>query len=487
MAAVENVKEIIGGLIKKGQFTKVRDLLDNAWHQAVDDKEKKKIEELYEPNIVKGDKLRTLEIDYDAFGEGLEPVYYWILDFIRKMGYKVDKTEDYFAAAEASYWYGDVGAKRSALEKRATELMGTINIVIKSMINLLWDLKEFDMRLKNYKDLAKGGDAAKTADLALKSVFLSEVDIKKGRGALNMLAQELNFITIRDAFMAAKSAADVKGMDLNDRVKRVLEPRVQEYVDWIKVSEHELTERYKIEKAYLKSQVNALKLYTQWARPYLIATNKLTPPEKVEEPEELVSGFNVARMYIEIFGSNEQKLMKTKQPGAPQVVFPAGEEVIRGIEVVFVYRTSPETVERGHYIHRGRVRAIFNAYVLRKRHLIMLKKLKQSELLELVSGMTDDTLSAMQVDLDKYLKDDDKPEEKKKEKKKFIMPIFEGVKDIMRPFKDAADMLKIAPSAPKTDTWMLARAMRDAKDKVKNDMYTIYETYKKGHGMLTPP
>jgi hypothetical protein len=44
--------------------------------------------------------LKYYELTYDSFGESLEPIYYWLLDFLREdLGYEVEKTADYFAAA----------------------------------------------------------------------------------------------------------------------------------------------------------------------------------------------------------------------------------------------------------------------------------------------------------------------------------------------------------------------------------------------------
>src|SRR3989344_1541332 len=104
---------------------------------------------------------------------------------------------------------------------------------------------------------------------------MDNVDVKKGRGSINMLAQDLNFLTIRDAFMIVNSVEDVEKQDLNDRVKRILKPRMQEFLEWKERSEKELLKRYEIERAYLRSQVAALKLYSGWTKPYLKTAQKL--------------------------------------------------------------------------------------------------------------------------------------------------------------------------------------------------------------------
>ena len=106
---------------------------------------------------------------------------------------------------------------------------------------------------------------------------MDKVDLQRGQGSINAMSSgNLQFVTLRDAFLSAKSPEDVDKIDLNERVKRILKPRVQEFFEWKKRSEQELRKRFEIEKTYLKSQVAALKLQSKWAKPYLKAAEKLT-------------------------------------------------------------------------------------------------------------------------------------------------------------------------------------------------------------------
>ena len=491
-AGIDALKKKIEALGKKEKFSDARDLLDKEIRLAPDDG-KKEIEKLYSEKILKGNQLRSLKIDYDSFGEGLEPIYYWTLDAMRNpklIDYKVSKASDYFAASEASFFYGDIGARRTALEKRASELIGTINMVIKSVINLLWDLKEFELRLQHYEDFKAGSEKKTTADMALKAIFLTEVDTKKGRAAINMLAQDLNFITLRDAFMAARKPEDVDGMDLNERVKRVLKPRVAEYLKWVELSGKELKSRFSIEKTYLKSQVSALELYTRWAKPYLVATNKLMPKESPTEPEDLISAFDVSKIFIELLGKKEAKLTMTQAPGSPTIELPDEEKVFQCVEVIFHYRTVPGAVERGHFIHKGRVRIDFSAHVMQAKHLKLLEQKKEDELLKFVSGMTGDTLAAMRDDLNKYLEEKPKEEEKKKEFKvpgvEAAREVAKAVRDAAKPFKEAMEGIKkLIPAGPGFKEWDLKRVKKSAEENAKKDVFKLYDTYKKMHGMYT--
>ncbi len=452
--------------------------------------------------VKKSGKEKGIEhtLIYDAFGEGLEPSYYWVLEFMRTdLGLDVEKTADYFAAAEASSYYGELSMRRAGLEKRVGEIMLTLNAIVKSIINLLWDLKEFDMRLDSYKKFKKGAAKEKEeADQALKAVWLTDVDVKKGRAAINVLTNDLNFVTLRDAFMVATSPSDVDKMDLNDRVKRVLKPRIAEYLNWVELSGKELEMRRKVELAYLKSQVSALKLQTHWVKPYLIAINKLRPPVEVAEPEEIVTAFDVARIYISLLGTKE--VAELPRPGTyPIKVKPTRDEdkVFQCVIAEFIFRSSPAgIVERGHYTQRGKVKMIFKPYVFTKAQLDKLKALEEDEILQFAEGVTKESLDAMHEDLKKYL--EEKPEAKKEE---FEIPLFKPIKDIVsgmiEPFKGIAEGIKFLTAPSKKaggkaekkpsalEKHQLERLKEAAKEKAEKACWNVFEKYKKTYKMIT--
>jgi len=243
---------------------------------------------------------------YQSTSETLEPVYFWILDLMNDLfSGKVEKLMDNFTSSPGSGHFSELMGKATRMQEEAMKILGNANTVIKSIINIIYDLKEFEIRLQHYKDShSEDKEKAESALLALKQIWMDNVDIKRGRGSINMLAQDLNFVTIRDAFMAAKSVEEVDKMDLNDRVKRILKPRLAEFFEWKKRSERELKKRYEIEKTYLKSQVNALKLYSRWAKPYLKAATQLEQKEVGREPS-LVTAFNTILLELTLLGKKQ--------------------------------------------------------------------------------------------------------------------------------------------------------------------------------------
>lgn len=453
-------------------------------------------------------ELKKYELTYDSFGESLEPVYYWILDFLREdMGYEVEKTADFFAAAEASGWLGEMGARRTALEKRVSEILGTLNLVIKSIINLVYDLREFDLRFRHYDDL-KSKDSAikKSAEQSLKTIWLTEVDMKKGAAAINVMVQNLNFIALRDAFMAAeimwgktkeetkkKTVTAAEKIDVTDIVRRPLLGRVGEFVDWIYMSEVELRKRYNIEKAYLKSQVAAMQVYTKWARPYLIATQRLMPAEVLQfgaeyekfgiSPAELASPFDVMHTYLEIFG---KKAVKTygKLPEKQFEAIPKEEKIYSCVEVRLGFRASPGgTTERGHYTAKGKVVVQFIPYIFNEKELEELKKLQDTEVLQFIDAMTKETLDAMSKEIEEYTGE---KKEQPEEKKKLEIPVIKHIKWTVaqiKKFQEAFKKLGIKMPAKK-QLWEIELLKAAAVKKAAKDAWTLYEMYKKTHGML---
>ena len=218
---------------------------------------------------------------YDSFGEGLEAIYFWLIDFAGNMYKKVDKVIDNFVSSPGSSHFSEMGMRLTKMQEEGMKMLGAANQVLKSILNIIFDLKEFKMRLAIYEKLkAESKEEGESAMLSLKQIWLDTVDFKKGNSSIKALAlsQQGGFVTLIDAFMAVENEKlEYKGqkIDLNDRVLRLLQQRIGEFLIWIKESERELKKRYEVERKYLKSQVNTVKLYARWAKPYLKATKDL--------------------------------------------------------------------------------------------------------------------------------------------------------------------------------------------------------------------
>ena len=364
------------------------------------------------------------EVSYDLAMQSLEPIYFWLLDYINIEYKKSSKIIDNFVAAPGSGHYSEVGQKATRMQEEAIKIMGSANTVLRSILNIIYDLKEFRMRLEDYSRLESDNKAEKeSAWLALKQVWMDNVDIKRGNTAIKAMAQNFDYVTVIDAFMAAKSLEAVDDIDLNDRVKRIIKQRFADFEKWVKASETELKKRYEIEKSYLKSQVASLKLYARWAKPYLKAAKQLE--QRMDADSSVVNLFNTTLMELTVLGEREMRVSDEVGMGnLPEMILDVPQRKQFMIVVSELkFRSVPDrNDQRGGYQFRGRVDMAFTSYALNEDELAVLKDQVDrddlQDLFGLVEGATSDSLGEIQVDLDDLLEGKNPEEEAKKKEKK---------------------------------------------------------------------
>lgn len=457
----------------------------------------KKRQDLKDKGALDSVPSREYNLIYDSTSESLEPVYFWILDFMNSSYDGVDKLVDNFVSSPGSGHFSELMGKATQMQNEAMKIYGMVNTVIKSILNLIYDLKEFNLRLQNYDDSkSKDKDTRESGLLSLKQIWMDQVDIKKGRGAINMLAQDLNFVTLRDAFMIVEDerllGPDGKELDLNDRVKRILKARVKEFLDWQVRSEKELRKRYEIEKTYLKTQVNTVKLYSKWAKPYLRAAEELAMPESRDAA--LVKAFNTITLGLTILGKKSIDV----QDAAVNKNLPEDFRKIKFrrtyyacVVVDFKFRGIPQKAGQ-HYAFGGRAEVTFRAYVLNEEELdLFQKKLEESEFgsaMGLVEGMTSESLDQLQEDIDEFLEGE--------------APLSETAAPVdVNPFMALLGLGEKKPEAAKKKKEKEISELKDlTKDNYAESVvrtfaevesldacYRIYDVYKKAHKMASTP
>ncbi|MFA7707560.1 MAG: hypothetical protein WCX73_01295 [Candidatus Pacearchaeota archaeon] len=442
---------------------------------------------------------------YNSSSETLEPIYFWILDLMNKVfGGNVKKIVDNFASSPGSGHFSELQGKVSQMQQEASRVLGTVNNILKGVINLIYDLKEFKIRL-SYYDSAKSNDSAEAEAglLALKQMWMDKVDIQRGQGSINALSSgNLNFITLRDSFLIAKSVKEIDDMDLNERVKRILKPRVQEFFEWKKRSEQELRKRFEIEKIYLKSQTNALKLNARWAKPYLKAAQQLSQNEKLASQPELVNVFNT--IFLQLI------LMATSVVSVSQEVtdknLPYNFKNLKGLRkysgVVFIdfkFRGIPGKAGQ-HYVFGGRADVTFKAYALNEQEIKLFEsKLGESDLedsLKLVQGMTDESLKTLKLDLKELLEDTNKKEDSEEDTNPFSA-LFSFLKSQKKPTeepkedllgeKEDKELSLIKRNGIKKDNYPEEYLRNIAEANAINNCFFLFDVYKKAHGMASFP
>jgi hypothetical protein len=455
--------------------------------------------------------LASYKLTYDSDSNQLEPIYYWILDFIQDMGLKVEKVTDNFQSSPGSGHFSDMGQRATAMQQQATKILADTNVVIKSVIQLVYDLKEYEIRLSQYKRAASKDPKEKEEGmLALKNIWLDQVDMKRGRGSIHQMSYEMGFTTLREAFLVANTIEDVNKMSsadgvINDSVKRVLTPRLSEFLLWKDISEREIVKRFEIEKSYLKSQVESLKMYTAWAKPYLKAAKDLRM-SGFDTNASLVHAFSTTMFELGLFCTREAKITSsevlTKRFGRE---YKLKRKYYSILVVSLKYRgeLAQKVTQKGDYGFGfgGRVDITFDAYALNEEEIALAKKIMSDadlkDGLDLVGENTQVALDQLKDDIEKYcLKDGDKQkmeEEKKKEEKK---------QDDTNPFSALWSLFTF--DFGKTEKKEDKKEIKEVKDIKKDDfveenlrgeaingargtLYTVYDVYKKAHGMASSP
>jgi hypothetical protein len=437
---------------------------------------------------------------YDSPTETLEPIYFFILDLMNDFGLKPEKLVDNFSSSPGSQHFGEMGQRASIMQQQGSKILGDINTVLRSILNLIYDLREFKIRLQAYEDL-ESPEKREAAILSLKQIWMDKVDVQKGNSSIKAMALgQAGFNTLIDAFLVVKNEKDVDKLDLNDIVKRILRPRIFEFNVWLKNSGAELRKRYEIEKTYLKSQVNSLRIYARWARPYLKAAQDLEMAETSRNPA-LVKMFNTLLLELTLLG--KRKLDVASLVASGDFPKPFGKEkFLKSLKriyhpcilVDFNFRGMPQKTQQG-FAMGGRAEVTFRAYALNSEELEKLnQELKKSDLdsaLSLIEGSTEESLGQLKKDIDYFLKEDELKEEEKgrRDTSNPFLALF-GVYD-KKPKKKEKKQNKEEKKEIgeiEKDNWYEKEYFRKTvAEEAKETAFSIFEIYKKAHGMPSFP
>ncbi len=443
---------------------------------------------------VKEKPLSEHKLVYDSSSETLEPIYFFILDLMSDFGLSPEKYVDTFTSSPGSGHFSELGQKATAMQQQGTKVLGDINAVMRSILNLIYDLREFKIRLQSYSDLnSKDKNMAQAAVLSLKQIWLDKVDINKGQSSVKAMALgQAGFQTLIDAFLVVADVEDADKVDLNDRVKRIVKARILEFNDWLRNSGLELKKRYEIEKNYLKSQVNSLKLYSRWAKPYLRAAMKLEMKEMGRDPA-LVKVFNTILLELSVLGKSKLKIADLALEGKLPTDFKnlqQKRDYFGCVLVDFKFRGIPQRIsQQSHYAFGGKTEVIFNSYALNSDELEKLNQEAEKEdlgdVFALVEGITSGSLDQLKDDIDFFLEEGPnfEPEKQKSQLNPFVA-LFGGYnkKEQPVPTKNKKEDKKTGPVSP--DTWIEKTHLRTlATESAEGMAFKLFDIYKSAHGM----
>ena len=442
--------------------------------------------------------LAEHKLVYDSSSETLEPVYFFILDLMNDFKLDTEKLVDNFSSSPGSGHFSELGQRATVMQQQGAKILGDVNTVLRSVLNIIYDLKEFRIRLSHYDSL-KDEKRKDAAVLAMKQIWMDKVDITKGNSSIKAMALgQAGFQTLIDAFLVAKDVADVDKIDLNDRVKRILRPRILEFGDWLENSEKELRKRYALEKAYLASQVNSLKLYARWAKPYLRAAQQLEmKSEGMEHEPALVKSFNTILLELTLLG--KQKIVPHDEAIAGKLPkelerMKFKRDLYFCILVEFRFRGIPQRVaQQAHYVFGGRAEVSFKPYVLNSDELAKLEEeLSGSDIedvLSLIEGATGENLKQMQDEIDFFLeeKEYEESEQGAREPEDTSNPFVALVGGYDKPTGEKKPE-KEKPGKkswwPEKESFVEEKVIRPfGEEQAMEQAFKIFDVYKRAHGM----
>jgi len=454
------------------------------------------------PKLYKDGPLANHHLMYDSATGQLEPIYFFILDLMESFGLKPEKLIDNFSSTPGSGHFGEFGQRASTMQQQASQIMGNINTVLRSVLNLIYDLRDFRIRLQSYDELhSKNSATGDGARLSLKQIWMDKVDIQKGNSSIKAMAfsQAGPFLTLIDAFLAVNNEKDVDKLDLNERVKRALKPRIFEFNNWVKQSEQELRKRYEIEKTYLKSQVNSIKLYSRWVKPYLKAAMELEQGEQGRSPD-FVKTFNTIILELTLLGKSKVDPVSLALEGEYPRDFAKEsytKKFKRGyyscILIDFRFRGIPQKIQQqGHFSFGGRADIDFKAYALNDDELNKLnEEMSKSDIgdvLSLVEGITTESIDQLKDEIDYYLNEEDKTKEEKPMDTSnpflALLGFYNNPNKGKTPEKKKDE--KKAPEKIPPDNWYEKEFFRKtAVQNATDTAFAIFDLYKKGNSMAS--
>lgn len=401
--------------------------------------------------------------------------YNMVLKELRDFGFNnLTRVGQSLSASPTSAFYSDVARRRAYAKEQFDKGMGLINNLIKEIMQLIYSLREFDQIINNFKKLEEGKEEERiAAELNLRRTFMDEVDIKKGRGSMNNLAtaQGMEFVTLRDAFFAVKGLEDIKDLTINDRVKRILKDRFNEYLNWKKEYKRDIMSRKKIQTEYLRNQVESLKMQLDWVKPFYKVLQQLEIDTGVGKPD-LLPGIDTSVITTNIRARSKR-----------------GDYATAFADIQFRFKTSPVQVQGEHgqaYHHRFRTEITYTPYVMSNSDydkLVQVETFEDMEFLEEVAGQS---LKAIKDDLEKFLGGGIIEPEKKKEKKKMKTPfdiLLYPVKPLLNGVKDGFSQLR---NKGKTDyKFRLENELKELNEVIVNQTFDVYENFKDENGFIT--
>jgi hypothetical protein len=300
--------------------------------------------------------MSKYEIKLASYQGSVEKYYFAVLGLLNDFGFKSIKTKDTFTSSITSSFWGSIEQRRTQQQEKASQFLATIANMIKSLFQIIRDLRIMDERLQYYNE-AKNGPDKKSAEIALKGIWIDMVEgAGKNPSSVYGLATQVGFTTLPDLFfdMCPKDTKEINKMmnDLNEnginkKLTEILRRKLFQYMEWRDKTREEMNTSRKFHLAYLRQHFNTIRIYLNWVKPYLKNVKKLE--QQGTRQHHLIEMADTAISDIELFAYSKD--------------FDKFKKYMPVINVTFEYTTVPELVYQQEYqrgpIHVGVTRIVF--------------------------------------------------------------------------------------------------------------------------------
>jgi len=423
--------------------------------------------------------LKRFRIFWERYDMSIEEPYYWILKYLREDSSYPDiiKTEDAFAAAENSAFFGVSQLRLGGQQDKVSQFLATIGKMVKELFQLVRELRILDERIDYYsgskRETAKPMNQRKKSDeITLKGIFIDMVQGgAKNPASVYGMARELQFTTLPDIFFHAPPLKQneiddyVDSLEFNLKVLEVLKRHLKQFTTWKDRTWKEIRSRRTFTIKYLKQHFQIIKMYMTWVKPYLKHVQRLSMKSGMEKDVGIVTAFETSMIDLEFLAH--------KPYGRYHGV----------ILVTYRYRTKPgmkyvqEAYQRGP-IHIGEMYMDVRCYAWTKEQIEKYINFKEKEDLELLKTISESVRTAMESlgnELLKYLEEADN-QAKKESPEEVDWPTWRrwvGLPPkVERP-------IKIKPKKVKDDG-----SKSRATFAAKGICWLTFKNFKKGHGFI---
>ena len=427
----------------------------------------------------------------DSTQAGVEQKYFWISRFLTKtppfgLNYREEtgrvlKVKDIYTAGETSSYWGSVEQRRGAQIDKFQQIMANIGNMLKTLFQLVRELRIMDERLDYYE---RSNNGEEPAEVALKSIWVDLVEGgAKNPGSVIGLGAQVGFVILPDLFYSIhpKKQADIESdMDklkeggINRKVREVLSRKLLQYLTWKEKTYHELTVGREFKLKYMLQHYHVIKLYLNWLRPYLRNVKRLQMKEAITD-KDIIASFETSKIELELLAIKDVYEADTFGGNMEVRKFVKYHPCVR-VRINFV--AIPELSFQQDYqkgaLHRGRTEIVVEGFGASEDDIKKYMKSLDEEDMELL-GAVDASILALRDDLEYYLEKGGqlKKKEEKPVKRESIFSPFTALVSGLRGFVAPKSGEKAPPGESKTATNIGG-----------GDAYLVYKVFKQSNGMM---